>query len=80
MDRDIVFIRWIDAIGCSAGWSDDSTLEELDGSCETCGFLLDENSDFILVSGTVTDELTMGAVAIPKAMITSRTVLQRPVE
>jgi len=76
----LVFIEWTDAVGCSAGWRDDTRLNEFNGNCYTCGFILDEDVDFILVAGHVYADLTgsQGAVAIPKKMITKRAALEVP--
>jgi hypothetical protein len=76
----IVFITWTDAVGCAAGWSDDRKLSEYNGNAYSCGFVLDEDEDWILVAGhQFADEGDVqGAVAIPKKMIDKLAELEVP--
>lgn len=65
-----VYITWLDAEGCSAGWDHDMKLKKKYSELvHTLGFRLDENDDFVLVAGHVVSDQAQGAVAIPKDMI-----------
>lgn len=73
MTYPIVMIEWVDALGCAAGWDNDSTLKGLKTTVSTIGYLLEENDDYVLVAGHIIPDVppqTQGAMSIPKAMIT----------
>ncbi len=74
----VVYIEWTDAIGAASGWDDQMTLHAADGACLTCGFLLDENEEFVLVASTVTDGAQQGGMTIPKSMIDNRYEVELP--
>ncbi len=76
----IVFVEWTDACGCAAGWDDRTKLEEYAGNCYTCGIVLDEDDQFILIASSVTADMKtqQGGIAIPKEMIKCKTELETP--
>lgn len=70
MDRKIVYVEWLDAVGCAEGWDSSLGLEGIDGKIQSIGWLLDENDEFILVAGHYAKDQAQGAIAIPWGMIT----------
>jgi len=69
VSRRIVYLEWLDAVGCAGSWEHEMTLKEVDGWITTIGFVLDENEDFVFVSGHLGKDQQQGGMAIPKTMI-----------
>jgi hypothetical protein len=72
MNRPVVMVEWLDAVGCAQGWHEDTLLKpKYNELVKSVGYLLDENDEFILVAGHVLRKQVQGAIAIPKDMIRS---------
>lgn len=71
----VYYIKWRDAFTETDEWHDSDSITDEDYTCETIGYLLEENkkSNYYSIAGTVTIEgVYTSIINIPKAMVISK--------
>lgn len=79
----IEYIKWKDSYGCSSSWGEIGDHLPKPAVCESAGFLLKEDSDYIVIAGHYhgsDDDIgsiasACGEMAIPKCSIIERKIL-----
>ena len=71
---DLVFVEWVDAFGCPAGWDFESDVEPSITTVRSVGFVVKETDEFVFVaphiSTTKGQRQLAGHIAVPKRQIT----------
>lgn len=65
-----VTIRWWDAKGSISWMSVEEAKAETCAPCETVGWLLEQNSEYLVIAHTKSDEQVYGVFTIPASCVT----------
>jgi hypothetical protein len=71
----VVHIQWLDSVREDDGWHkyESATKERL--LCDSVGYVLHEDDDFIEIAQNITDNAVLFTIAIPKQAIIKQELL-----
>lgn len=64
-------IQWLDSVREDDGWHKYEPITKEKLVCESVGYILHEDDDFIEIAQSITDNAVLFTIAIPKVSITS---------
>jgi hypothetical protein len=74
MVNEKIHIKWIDSKGITPDWEHVEDIEPLlPVTCETIGFLVESNKEYITVAQSITEGQVMGRMTIPMCCVLKKT-------
>ena len=74
MSYKLIYVKWIDSSQCH-GWILKEDLKALDMNIDSCGFLINETSEYIVLSSSIGIDCICSPLQIPKIAIVSMDVI-----
>lgn len=71
----VVYIQWLDSVREDDGWHEYKPLAKEKLYCDSVGYILHEDDDFIEIAQNVTDNAVLFTIAIPKKAIIKQELL-----
>lgn len=67
----VVYVEWIDSTGGGSAWELRRDLDDFEPlQCKSVGLVLEETSEYLTLAMSTTEFSVMGALTIPKVVIT----------
>lgn len=73
----VVYIQWLDSVREDDGWHEYRPLTKEKLYCDSVGYILHEDDDFIEIAQSITDNAVLFTIAIPKQSIINKKYIMK---